>query len=101
LEITCDRGLYWKPPGDPVVPEPQQVGWSRLSGVVRARVSTEPGSRLAITVTAAGHSATLEVLIVRHHASGWVREIARKDEDAEIEAEFDPETGVVTVYEGR
>jgi len=30
-----------------------------------------------------------------------VREIARKDEDAEIEAHFDPETGVVTVYEGR
>ena len=32
---------------------------------------------------------------------GWVREIARKDEDAEIEAHFDPETGIVTVYEGR
>jgi hypothetical protein len=30
-----------------------------------------------------------------------VREIARKDEDQVIEAEFDPETGVVTVYEGR
>ena len=35
------------------------------------------------------------------HATGWVRQIARKDEDAEIEAHFDPETGVVTVYEGR
>lgn len=101
LEITCERGVYWKPPGDPIVPEPQQIGWSRLSGVVRARVSTEPGSRLAITVAAGGHSATLDVLIVRHHASGWVREIARKDEDAEIEAEFDPESGVVTVYQGR
>ncbi len=32
---------------------------------------------------------------------GWVREIARKDEDSLIEAEFDPETGIVTVYEGR
>jgi hypothetical protein len=32
---------------------------------------------------------------------GWVREIARKDEDHEVEAHFDPETGVVTVYEGR
>jgi hypothetical protein len=30
-----------------------------------------------------------------------VREIARKNEDQPIEAEFDPETGVVTVYEGR
>lgn len=40
-------------------------------------------------------------LIVRHHASGWVREIARKDEDAQVEAEFDPESGVVTVFEGR
>jgi hypothetical protein len=30
-----------------------------------------------------------------------VREIARKEEDNPIEAEFDPETGVVTVFEGR
>ena len=43
----------------------------------------------------------LEVLIVRHRASGWVSEIARKDEDALIEAHFDPESGVVTVFEGR
>ena len=41
------------------------------------------------------------MLIVRHHASGWVREIARKDEDSETEATFDPESGTVTVYEGR
>ena len=41
------------------------------------------------------------MLIVRHHASGWVREIARKDEDSQIEATFDPESGIVTVYEGR
>ena len=50
---------------------------------------------------AGGHTAELVVLVVRHRASGWVREIARKDEDAEIEAHFDPETGIVTVYEGR
>jgi len=30
-----------------------------------------------------------------------VREIARKDENQLIEGEFDPETGIVTVYEGR
>ena len=53
-----------------------------------------------MTAEAAGHSAELEVLIVRHRASGWVSEIARKDEDALIEAHFDPESGVVTVYEG-
>jgi hypothetical protein len=47
------------------------------------------------------HTAELVVLVVRHRATGWVREIARKDEDAEIEAHFDPETGIVTVYEGR
>lgn len=101
VAITCDRGLSWRPAGEPAVPEPQRAGWSRLSGLVRARVTTEPGSRLAVTVQAGEHTATLEVLIVRHRAGGWVREIARKDEDAEVEAEFDPETGIVTVYEGR
>ena len=30
-----------------------------------------------------------------------MREIARKDEDSHVEAEFEPETGTVTVYEGR
>jgi hypothetical protein len=30
-----------------------------------------------------------------------VREIARKKSDQSVEAEFDPETGIVTVYEGR
>ena len=47
---------------------------------------------------AAGQIAELVVLVVRHHASGWVREIARKDEDSQIEASFDPESGIVTVY---
>jgi hypothetical protein len=54
-----------------------------------------------VLAEAAGQSAELEVLIVRHHAGGWVSEIARKDEDALIEAHFDHESGVVTVYEGR
>jgi hypothetical protein len=64
-------------------------------------VIAEPGSRLIVTATAGEHQAQLEVIIVRHRASGWVRAIARKDEDQLIEAEFDPETGIVTVYEGR
>lgn len=50
---------------------------------------------------AGGQLAELIVLVVRHHASGWVREIARKDQDSPIEASFDPESGIVTVYEGR
>jgi hypothetical protein len=68
---------------------------------LRARVSVEPGSLLAVLAEAGEQTTDLEVLVVRHHASGWVREIARKDEDAQVEAEFDPEGGVVTVYEGR
>ena len=50
---------------------------------------------------AGGHTAELDVLVVRHTASGWVREIARKEEDQQVEAQFDPDTGIVTVYEGR
>jgi hypothetical protein len=68
---------------------------------IRAKVTVEPGARLTVLAAAGEHTATLEVLIVRHRASGWVREIARKNEDQTIEAEFDPETGIVTVYEGR
>jgi hypothetical protein len=83
------------------VPRPVAGGWSRVSGKLRALVSTEPGSQLSVFAEAGGHDAELIVLIVRHHGSGWVREIARKDEDAPVEAEFEPETGVVTVYEGR
>jgi len=85
----------------PVVPEPGRGGWSRVSANLRCRVSAEPGARLSVLAEAGGETAELVVLVVRHRASGWVREIARKDEDAEIEAHFDPETGVVTVYEGR
>ena len=83
------------------VPEPVRGGWSRVSANLRCRVSADPGARLSVLAEAGGHTAELVVLVVRHRAGGWVREIARKDEDAEIEAHFDPETGIVTVYEGR
>ena len=83
------------------VPEASRRGRCSIPVVVHARVSTEPGARLTVVAAAGDHAAELEVLIVRHRASGWVREIARKDQDQPIEAEFDPETGVVTVYEGR
>jgi hypothetical protein len=56
---------------------------------------------LSVLAEAAGHTAELVVLVVRRRSSGWVREIARKDEDNETDATFDPENGVVTVYEGR
>ena len=72
-----------------------------MSGSVRALVAAEPGSQLSIFAEAGGYDAELVAIIVRHSASGWVREIARKDEDSPVEAEFDPETGVVTVFEGR
>ena len=100
VEVTADTGLrlkLWRE----TVPQPNRSGWSRLTGTLRARVSVEPGARLTVLAEAAAHSAELEVLIVRHRAGGWVSEIARKDEDALIEAHFDPESGVVTVYEGR
>jgi hypothetical protein len=100
IEIATDPGLslsLWR--GE--VPEPGARGWSRVSGSLRALVSAEPGSQLSVFAEAEGYDAELIVLVVRHHASGWVREIARKDEDAHVEAEFEPEAGVVTVYEGR
>jgi hypothetical protein len=100
LELALDDGLALVLP-QRTVPEPGARGWSRLSGTLRARVSVDPGSRLVVLAEAGGHTAELVVLVVRHHASGWVREIARKDEDAVVEAEFDPESGVVTVFEGR
>jgi hypothetical protein len=100
VAVTADAGLrlkFW----EDAVPEPNRSGWSRLTGTLRARVSVDPGARLTVIAEAADHMAELEVLIVRHRASGWVSEIARKDEDALIEAHFDPESGIVTVYEGR
>jgi hypothetical protein len=100
IGLVADPGLWVKARSDQV-PTPGARGISRVGLNLRARVTTEPGSRLAVLAEAGDHTAELEVVIVRHHASGWVREIARKDEDAVIEAQFDPESGVVTVYEGR
>jgi hypothetical protein len=68
---------------------------------VRARANAKPGSRPLVTVRAGNLAALLDVVIVSHHASGWVTDILRKDETAPIEAEFDPAAGIVTVYEGR
>ena len=100
IAVVADTGLALALRSS-VVPEPGGRGWSRVGGRLRASVSVEPGSRLAVLAEAGEHAAELEVLIVRHRVSGWVREIARKDEDAAVEAQFDPETGVVTVFEGR
>jgi hypothetical protein len=100
VHVAVDPGLginLWTD----TVPKPVRGGWSRISANLRCRVSADPGTRLSVLAEAGGHTAELVVLVVRHRASGWVREIARKDEDAEIEAHFDPETGIVTVYEGR
>ena len=100
IEIATDPGLSLSLRRREV-PQPGARGWSRASGSLRALVSAEPGSQLSVFAEAGGYVAELVVLVVRHHASGWVREIARKDEDSHVEAEFEPETGVVTVYEGR
>jgi hypothetical protein len=100
IHVVVDPGLgvnLWTD----TVPEPVRGGWSRVSANLRCRVSADPGTRLSVLAEAGGEVAELVVLVVRHHAAGWVREIARKDEDAQIEAHFDPEAGVVTVYEGR
>jgi hypothetical protein len=100
IHVVVDPGLgvnLWTD----TVPEPVRGGWSRVSANLRCRVSADPGTRLSVLAEAGGEVAELVVLVVRHHAAGWVREIARKDVDAQIEAHFDPETGVVTVYEGR
>ncbi|RDI75171.1 hypothetical protein Gocc_0969 [Gaiella occulta] len=100
IEVATDPGLSLSLRQDEV-PAPRAGGWASVSGSLRARASAEPGSRLSVFAEAGSYDAELSVLVVRHHASGWVREITRKDEDAQIEAEFDPESGVVTVFEGR
>ncbi len=100
VEMEADPGLSLTL-RTPEVPEPGGRGYATLQVVVRAKVTVEPGSRLMVLAAAGEHTCELEVLIVRHRASGWVREIARKSEDQVTEAEFDPETGIVTVYEGR
>lgn len=68
---------------------------------VRARANSRPGTRPLVTARVGDITALLDVVIVSHHASGWVTEIVREDKTAAIEAGFDPETGIVTVYEGR
>jgi hypothetical protein len=100
VEIGADPGLNVTLRKAEIA-EPGSRGVSTVPLSVRARVTVEPGSRLTVMATAGEHTADLELIIVRHRASGWVREIARKNEDQSIEAEFDPETGIVTVYEGR
>jgi hypothetical protein len=100
VHVAVDPGLSIHLHAD-AVPEPVRGGWSRLDVNLRCRVTAEPGARLSVLAEAAGYTAELVVLVVRHRASGWVREIARKDEDNETDATFDPENGVVTVYEGR
>jgi hypothetical protein len=100
VHVAVDPGLGVNLWAD-AVPEPVRGGWSRVSANLRCRVSADPGARLSVLAEAGGQTAELVVLVVRHHAGGWVREIARKDEDAEIEAHFDAEAGIVTVYEGR
>jgi hypothetical protein len=100
IEVATDPGLSLSL-RQYEVPPPGALGWARVRGALRARASAEPGSRLSVFAEAGGHAAELIVLLVRHHGSGWVREIARKEEDSQIEAEFDPESGVVTVFEGR
>ena len=100
MEIEADPGLNVILRTD-TIPEPGVRGYSTVQAHVRARVTVEPGSRLTVLAAAGEHTCELEIIVVRHRASGWVREIARKNEDQVVEAEFDPETGVVTVYEGR
>ncbi|MGO9959159.1 MAG: hypothetical protein ACLP50_24855 [Solirubrobacteraceae bacterium] len=100
VQIEADAGLAVALRGE-VIPEPGSRGQCTLQANVRARVTVEPGARLTVLAAAGEHTAELEIVIVRHRASGWVREIARKNEDQTIEAEFDPETGIVSVYEGR
>lgn len=100
VQADADPGLHLTLRAEQL-PQPTSRGYCTIQATVRARVTAQPGARLTVLAAAAQHTAELEVLIVRHRASGWVREIARKDQDQTIEAEFDPETGVVTVYEGR
>ncbi len=100
IEIEADPGLTVTL-RQTEVPEPGSRGVSTVPMNIRARVTVEPGSRLTVLAAAGEQTAELELIIVRHRASGWVREIARKSDDQTIEAEFDPETGIVTVYEGR
>lgn len=100
IEIATDPGLSLSLSRHQVG-EHGARGWSRVSGSLRALASASPGSRLSVFAVAGDHDAELVALIVRHRSGGWVREIKRKNEDNPIEAEFDPDSGSVTVFEGR
>ena len=100
VSLVADEGL-WVRASSQVVPEPGRRPWTRVALEIRARASVEPGTRLQVLAEAGTHATELDVVVVRHRSSGWVREIVRRDEDAMIEASFDAEEGVVTVYEGR
>ena len=100
VEVEADPGLSVTP-SSTTVPAPGSRGYSSIRVLVRAPAGAEPGARLVVLAAAGESTCEREVLIVWHRASGWVKEIARKSEDQVTEAEFDPETGVVTVYEGR
>ena len=100
VEVEADPGLSVTP-SSTTVPAPGSRGYSSIRVLVRAPASAEPGARLVVLAAAGESTCEREVLIVWHRASGWVKEIARKSEDQVTEAEFDPETRVVTVYEGR
>ena len=78
VEIEADPGLTVTL-RRPEIPEPGSRGTSAMQLTVRARVTVEPGSRLTVLAAAGEHTAELELIIVRHRASGWVREIARKN----------------------
>jgi hypothetical protein len=84
VHVAVDPGLSIHLHRDDI-PEPVRGGWSRLDTNLRCRVTAEPGASLSVLAEAAGHTAELVVLVVRHRSSGWVREIARKDEDNESE----------------
>jgi hypothetical protein len=51
-------------------PEPGVRGYSAVQVQMRARVTVESGSRLSVLAAAGEHTAELEILIVRHRASG-------------------------------
>ena len=87
VEVEADAGLTVTLRGD-AIPEPGRRGLSTLAANVRARVTAEPGSRLVVLAAAGEHTCELEILIVRHRASGWVREIARKSQDQLTEADL-------------
>lgn len=100
VHVAVDSGLWINLASD-VVPEPVRAGWSRIDANLRVRVkrrSRRQAQRACRGCRSGGRAGRPRCPSPRIR---WVREIARKDEDSEVEASFDPESGVVTVYEGR